>query len=84
MPAVSPNCLTFHDFISLIIVDKKLNIVLVLAMTACRRIRDIAVLILNLGAGWRRVVNVTLRLLYPHEGTLVPIEWGTGCVLEPV
>jgi hypothetical protein len=42
---------------------------------SCSRIRGTAPLILNLGTRLRCVVNVTLRLLYPRERTLVPIFW---------
>jgi hypothetical protein len=46
--------------------------------------RGIAPLIINLGPSWRWVVNVTPRLLYPQERTVVPIEMEADWVQEQV
>jgi hypothetical protein len=44
-------------------------------MKAYRRSRGIDPLILNLGTGWRGVVNFTLATLYPRERIPVSIEY---------
>jgi hypothetical protein len=54
-------------------------------MIAYRRSRDIAPIILNLGARWRWVVNVTSRSLYPPPGKKLGIfehkaGWTPGTV----
>jgi hypothetical protein len=46
--------------------------------------RDIALLILNLGARWQWVVNSMLRPLYPQEGTPVPNLQQAGRAPGPV
>jgi hypothetical protein len=55
-------------------VVKKGRFVPVHAMKAYRGSRCLALLILNLGARWRRVVDITPQLLYSPERTPVPIE----------
>ena len=44
-------------------------------MEAYRRSGDITPLILKLAAGWRRVVNLKPRPLYPREGTPAFIKY---------
>jgi hypothetical protein len=53
-------------------------------MKAYRGRRGTVLLILNLGASWRSVVNITTLLLYLWERTLVPIEWEAGWNPQPV
>jgi hypothetical protein len=53
-------------------VKVKVKLTLELTMRAQRILKGIA-LIFNLAAGWERVVNVTLRPLYPQESP------GTHC-----
>jgi len=53
-------------------------------MTAYRGRRGTVLLILNLGASWRSMVNITPLLLYLWERTPVPIEWEAGWDLQPV
>ena len=54
------------------------------AMLAQRGRRSIALLILNLGAGWRWVVNATPQPLYSREGCPAPTVQQAGWAPGPV
>jgi hypothetical protein len=55
-------------------------------MKAYRQSRGTELLVLNIGARWRCVVNILLQQLYPQERTSVPLQykavWGpkAACV----
>ena len=61
----------------------KSKIVPALAMNAYRRSRSTSSPILNLGARWRWMVNMTPRPLYRREWTPVPIEQEAAWASEP-
>jgi hypothetical protein len=63
---------------------KKGRVVPVHAMKAYRGSRCLALLILNLGAGGRRVVDTMPQRFYSPEVTLVSIVQEAGWVAEPV
>jgi len=53
------------------------------ARKADRGSRDIALLILNFGAGWRWIIKIRLRQFYLREGTPVHMEEEAAWATEP-
>jgi hypothetical protein len=60
------------------------KVVPVHVLKACRVGWVMALLILNLCARWRGLVNITCRPLDCQDRTLVPNEWEAGWAPEPV